>query len=91
MVTERSSDASEKCVRLIGRYAVCVQLPAVKSLTPEKLFHLAHWEWGVTNAFMEGRNTISGATKRKARSNRSFMHLITVLYFLAGKLRLPQF
>ena len=52
---------------------------------------LAHWKWGVTNAFMEGLNSVFSATKRKARGYRSTTHLITMLYFLAGKLRLPQY
>jgi len=51
---------------------------------------LAHWKWGVTNAFMEGLNSVFSATKRKARGYRSTTHLITMLYFIAGKLRLPQ-
>ena len=52
---------------------------------------LAHWKWGVTNAFLEGLNSVFSATKRKARGYRSTTHLITMLYFTAGKLRLPQF
>lgn len=52
---------------------------------------LAHWKWGITNAFMEGLNSVFSATKRKARGYRSTVHLITMLYFVAGKLRLPQF
>jgi transposase len=52
---------------------------------------LAHWKWGVTNAFMEGLNSVFSATKRKARGYRSSVHLITMLYLVAGKLRLPQF
>lgn len=52
---------------------------------------LAHWKWGVTNAFMEGLNSVFSATKRKARGYRSTIHLIAILYFVAGKLRLPQF
>ena len=52
---------------------------------------LAHWKWGVTNAFMEGLNSVFSATKRKARGYRSTTHLITMLYFTAGKLRFPQF
>jgi transposase len=51
---------------------------------------LAHWKWGLTNAFMEGLNSVFSATKRKARGYRSPTHLITMLYFVAGKLRLPQ-
>jgi transposase len=52
---------------------------------------LAHWKWGLTNAFMEGLNSVFSATKRRARGYRSSVYLITILYFLAGKLRLPQF
>ncbi len=52
---------------------------------------LAHWMSGVTNAFMEGLNSVFSATKRKARGYRSTTHLITMLFFTAGKLRLPQF
>ncbi len=52
---------------------------------------LAHWKWGVTNAFMEGLNSVFSGTKRKARGYRSTTHLITMLYLVAGKLRLPQF
>ena len=52
---------------------------------------LAHWKWGVTNAFMEGLNSVFSATKRKARGYRSTTYLITMLYLVAGKLRLPQF
>jgi transposase len=44
----------------------------------------------VTNAFMEGLNSVFSATKRKARGYRSTTHFITMLYFIAGKLRLPQ-
>jgi transposase len=51
---------------------------------------LAHWKWGVTNAFMEGLNSVFSATKRKARGYRSTTHLITMLYFVSGKLRFPQ-
>jgi transposase len=51
---------------------------------------LAHWKWGITNAFMEGLNSVFSATKRKARGYRSTTHLITMLYLVAGKLRLPQ-
>ncbi len=51
---------------------------------------LRHWKLGITNAFMEGLNSVFSATKRKARGYRSTLHLTTMLYFVAGKLRLPQ-
>ncbi len=52
---------------------------------------LGHWKSGITNAFMEGLNSVFSATKRKARGYRSTEYLITMLYFTAGKLRIPQF
>ena len=52
---------------------------------------LAHWKWGLTNAFMEGLNSVFSATKRKARGYRSTTHLIAMLYFTSGTLHLPQF
>jgi transposase len=52
---------------------------------------LAHWKWRLTNAFMEGLNSVFQAVKRRARGYRSSTYLITVLYLVAGKLRLPQF
>jgi len=52
---------------------------------------LGHWLSGVTNAFMEGLNSVFSATKRKARGYRSPTYLTTMLYFTAGKLRFPQF
>jgi transposase len=51
---------------------------------------LAHWKWGLTNAFMEGLNSVFSAVKRKARGYRSPEYLITMLYLVAGKLRLPH-
>ena len=38
----------------------------------------------------KGLNSVFSATQRKARGYRSSTHLITILYFIAGKLRLPQ-
>jgi len=52
---------------------------------------LAHWRSGVTNAFMEALNSVFSGTKRWARGYRSTPHLITMLYLVAGKLRLPHF
>jgi len=51
---------------------------------------LAHWKSHLTNAFMEGLNSVFSAVKRKARGFRSSTYLITMLYLTAGKLRLPQ-
>ena len=40
---------------------------------------------------MKGLNSVFSATKNKAHSNCSTTHLTTILYFVAGKIRLPQF
>jgi len=50
---------------------------------------LAHWNRRTTNAFMEALMSVFSATKRKARGYRSVDNLITVLYFVAGRLRIP--
>jgi transposase len=50
---------------------------------------LAHWKAGLTTAFMEGLNSLFSATKRKARGYRTTKNLLTMLYFVAGKLQIP--
>ncbi len=40
---------------------------------------------------MKRLNSALSAIKHKARGNTSAMHLVTMLNFTAGKLRLPQF
>jgi transposase len=50
---------------------------------------LAHWKAKVTNAFMEGLNSVFSATKRRARGYRSSVYLITILYLVAAKLKIP--
>ena len=50
---------------------------------------LAHWREKVTNAFMEGLNSVFSATKRRARGYRTSVHLIAILYLVAAKLRIP--
>jgi transposase len=51
---------------------------------------LAHWTARVTNAFLEGLNSLFSATKRKARGYRTSRYLIAMLYFVAGKLDIPS-
>lgn len=51
--------------------------------------NLAHWKQGLTTAFMEGLNSLFSAMKRKARGYQSVEHMITMLYFVTEKLRLP--
>jgi transposase len=50
---------------------------------------LAHWQAGLTTAFMEGLNSVFSAVKRKARGYRSSSYMIKMLYFVAGKLAIP--
>jgi len=84
-----------RLVRAVARkYSATLLAPMVKAaemVERHLVGILAHWKWGVTNAFMEGLNSLFQATKRKARGYRSPEYLITMLYFIAGKLRLPQF
>lgn len=82
-------------VRWVGRFHKASLINSMVKLAQMVETHLkgivAHWKWGITNAFMEGLNSVFSATKRKARGYRSTTHLIAMLYFVAGKLRLPQF
>ena len=50
---------------------------------------LAHWNHHLTNAYMEALNSVFSATKRKARGYRTTAYLLTVLYLVAGKLKIP--
>jgi transposase len=82
-------------VRWVARFHKASLFASMVKLAQMVENHLAgilgHWRSGLTNAFMEGLNSVFSATKRKARGYRSTPHLITMLYFVAGKLRLPQF
>ena len=51
---------------------------------------LAHWPAGLTTGFLEGLNSVFSATKRKARGYRRREYMITMLYFVAGKLSIPS-
>jgi transposase len=50
---------------------------------------LGHWKDGLTTAYLEGLNSLFSATKRKARGYRTTRNLLAMLYFVAGKLRVP--
>jgi transposase len=52
---------------------------------------LAHWQQGLTTAFLEGLNSLFSATKRKARGYRSVEYQTAMLYFVAGKLEIPYY
>ena len=50
---------------------------------------LSYWKRRTTNAFLEALNSVFSAVKRKARGFRSTATLIAMLYFTAGKLKIP--
>jgi transposase len=50
---------------------------------------LGHWTHRTNNAFLEALNSVFSAVKRKARGFRSTDNLIAMLYFTAGKLKIP--
>ena len=52
---------------------------------------LAHWQQGLTTAFMEGLNSLFSAVKRRARGYRSPEYQTAMLYFVAGKLETPYY
>ena len=52
---------------------------------------LAHWQQGLTTAFLEGLNSLFSAVKRKARGYRSSEYQTAMLYFVAGKLEIPYY
>lgn len=51
---------------------------------------VAYSESGLTNAFMEGLMSTFSAVKRKARGFSSNKYIITMLYFTASKLKIPN-
>jgi transposase len=51
---------------------------------------LGHWEGKLTNAFMEGLNSVFSAVKRKARGYRTIANLIVMLYFHSANLDFPS-
>ena len=51
---------------------------------------LAYWDGFITNAYLEGLNSVFSAVKRRARGYRTTRYLIAMLYFVAGKLPEPQ-
>jgi len=51
---------------------------------------LAHWRNKITNALMEGLNSVFSAVRRKARGYRTIRNMIVMLYFVAAHLPLPH-
>ena len=80
-------------VRLVAARAPRNYFAAMRGSAKMVLNHLegilAHWEHKLTNAFMEGLNSVFSATKRRARGYRSSKYLIAILYLVSAKLKIP--
>jgi len=80
-------------VRLVAAQAPRSYFAAMLGSAKMVLNHLegilAYWKGKVTNAFMEGLNSVFSATKRRARGYRTSTHLIAILYLVAAKLKIP--
>jgi transposase len=77
-----------------GKYAPAILTDMVRCATTfEREIEgiLAHWQGHITNAFMEGLNSVFSAVVRKARGFRSTDNLITMLYFHSARLPIPAF
>ncbi|MFO1459483.1 MAG: ISL3 family transposase [Verrucomicrobiota bacterium] len=81
--------AQAKCERWAGLLAPLAK--AVKTIKADLGGILAHWEGELSTAFMEGLNSVFSAVKRKARGYRNPDYIITMLYFVAGKLSLHSY
>ena len=64
-------------------------LGCAKMIETHLLGILSHWKRRTTNAFLEALNSVFSAVKCKARGFRSTDNLIAMLYFTAGKLKIP--
>jgi transposase len=81
--------ASAKCDR--WEEALAPLAKAVNTIRANLEGIIAHWDGELSTAFMEGLNSVFSAVKRKARGYRNSDYLITMLYFVAGKLSLPSY
>jgi len=81
-------------VRRVAKQAPSQVLEAMRKVADMIDGHLegilAYWTAKVTNAFLEGLNSLFRATKRKARGYRTTRYLVAMLYFVAGKLNIPS-
>lgn len=81
--------AQAKCERWQESLAPLAK--AVRTIQANLEGILAHWNGELSTAFLEGLNSVFSAVKRKARGYRNSDYLITMLYFVAGKLSLPSY
>lgn len=71
------------------RYYFAAMLGSAKMVLNHLEGILAHWKGKITNAFMEGLNSVFSAVKRRARGYRTSVHLIAILYLTSAKLKIP--
>lgn len=74
------------------KHAELLLLPMVKvaeMVTRHLVGIVAHWRHRTTNGWMEALNGVLQAIKRKARGYRTTEYLKAIIYFVAGKLRIP--
>ena len=71
------------------RYYFAAMLGSAKMVLNHLEGILAHWKEKITNAFMEGLNSVFSAVKRRARGYRTSVHLIAMLYLTSAKLKIP--
>ena len=80
-------------VRRVSAQAPPYYFGAMRVAAKTVLAHLdgivAYCQHKITNAFMEGLNSVFSATKRRARGYRSSTHLIAILYLTSAKLKIP--
>jgi len=93
-VVRRRLGSWSRWVRRVAKKAPSQVLEAMSKVAEMIDGHLegilAYWTAKVTNAFLEGLNSLFSATKRKARGYRTTRYLIAMLYFVAGKLNIPS-
>ena len=93
---ERARDRLERWVKWVRRKcerfgdSLAPMAKVAKTIEQHLEGILAHWSGWLTTAFLEGRNSVFSAVKRKARGYRSSEYMITMLYFVAGKLAIPS-
>ena len=81
--------ATAKCERWGRLLAPLVK--AVQTIRKSLEGILAHREGEPSTAFMEVPDSVFSAVKRKARGYRYRDYMVTMLYFVAGKLQLPSY
>ena len=97
MKPERARNRLEKWVTWVRnkceRFGECMAPMNKVADTVEKHLEgiLAHGTNGwLSTGFMEGLNSVFSAVKRRARGYRNSIYMITMLYFVAGKLSIPS-